>query len=252
MAKDNSKEAYYFCDESSFIDDEFMAVAGLAFPIGNTKAIMDAINKIRGDLPKTVEIKWGNTRERGVPIRQAYISKLIELVDAGLVHFHIRFSPMDEYDHDGPRKRFDTVSKSYYQLLLHRTARYYGDRYQIRVRPDDGECTSKLKSFAGIVGRDAAGRYDGVRADCIESIICLNSKAEPLLQFVDVPLGALCAHRNSRHLLANTSSAKRELAEFAFDQFRRIGLKDLGRNYDEGKRLSVWNVIPSRKRGPGS
>ena len=69
---------------------------------------------------------------------------------------------------------------------------------------------------------------------------------EPFLQLLDVTLGALTAFRNGRHLLDGTTAAKAELAKHAVTA---LGIKDIAKNFDDGRRLSIWNVIP-KKRGP--
>jgi len=190
------------------------------------------------------EIKWQNTRSRGVEVRKAYIEYFLELLAANKIHFHIRFSPMNEYDHGGERRIFDTVSKMFYQLLLHRPVRHYGKTCQINIRPDNGECTRLLPGLKEALQIDGQLKYRTI-LDCINDIVPLDSKSEPLLQFLDVPVGALTAYRNERHLMAHMGEPKRNLASFAYEHFG----KDLTANYDDGSRFSIWNVIPKR-RGP--
>jgi hypothetical protein len=59
-------------------------------------------------------------------------------------------------------------------------------------------------------------------------------------------MGALTAYRNDRHLLPETAAAKADLARHTLKAF---GIKDIKRNLDDGRRLSIWNVIP-QNRGP--
>src|SRR5262249_41300301 len=141
-------EAFYFCDESSFVNEEFMAVGGLAIPKTNLKVVTDRIKEI-GTGPKREEVKWGTTKHWNVDIRKADVDCLVDLTTTLRAHLHVRFAPFRQYDHDesGERRVFDTVSKMYYQLLLHRAIRHYGQQYRLLIRPDDGECTSELKKF---------------------------------------------------------------------------------------------------------
>ena len=67
-----------------------------------------------------------------------------------------------------------------------------------------------------------------------------------MLQLLDVLVGALTSYRNGRHLLETGGEPKRELANYAFENF---GVKNLAWNVDQGNRFSVWNAIP-KKRGP--
>lgn len=250
MTTNEPPECFYYCDESCFLTEDYMAVAGLAITKQNLPHVRKILAGLTPNMKKTHEIKWQTTRTKNLEIRMAYVDCLLDLVGKRHAHFHIRFSPMKEYQHDGPRKRFDTVSKAYYQLLLHRPARCYGKKYKLRIRPDDGDCTTKLERFAPFIGIDAHGKYQSDK-DCIADLICLNSKKEPILQLLDVSLGALTAYRNNRHLDFDTSGAKAKLANYTFDAFKKVGVTDITTNFDDGNRLSIWNVIPKKRNHGG-
>jgi hypothetical protein len=240
------EETFYFCDESSYETEEFMAVGGLALPKRNLKIVMDKIKALH-ETPKVEEVKWTTTKPWNVKIRRAYVDCLAELVTKRQVHLHVRFAPFIQYNHEesGRRKIYDTVSKMYYQLLLHRAIRHYGNRYRLLIRPDDGACTSELEKFVPHLHNDGYAKYRADR-DCIKNLICLSSENEPLLQLLDTSLGALTAYRNNRHLREGASKTKAELSEHTNKAF---GIADITRNWDDGARLSIWNVIPKR-RGP--
>jgi hypothetical protein len=82
-------------------------------------------------------------------------------------------------------------------------------------------------------------KYDR-HPECIDSIECLDSAAEPILQLLDVSLGAFAALRNDRKL----KGGKRHLADHAAEL---LGVRHLAKNYDEGVRFSIWNAVPSRR-----
>ncbi len=224
-----------------------MGVGGLAIRKERIPEIVKELADIKQKREARGEIKWENTRDWGLTIRKNYIDYMVTLTQRGYAHLHIRFAPFALYDHksSGPRRIYDTVSKMYYQLLLHRPVNYYGSTCRLFIRPDDGACTSELEKFIDALHIDGQSKYKAA-PDCIDSIICLNSTREPLLQFLDVSLGALCAYRNGRHLRPETSEAKRILAEHAYHAF---GIPDLTKNAHLGRPLSIWNVIP-RRRGP--
>jgi hypothetical protein len=238
-------ELYYFCDESSFLGEEYMAVAGIAVSRSALGTIVKDLLAINESKRARGEIKWHNTRKRGLEVRKAYIDYLMKQIAANYIHFHIRFSPMNEYDHDGERRKFDTVSKMFYQLLLHRPIRHYGKSCILRIRLDNGECTRLLPGFKDPLQNDGFLTYQ-THGDCIHNIVPLESRHQPPLHLLDVMVGALTAYRNGRHLLEHTGEPKRVLAQYAFEAF---GKRDLKTNRDEGSKLSVWNVIP-KKRNP--
>lgn len=242
----------FFCDESSQISDEWCAVAGLVMP---RRVAADATSHLKGvkaRLKRPGEVKWSKAKSFGGRIHREFIDYLFDQIDAGRMHFHIRFSPMNEYDHklSGPRKRIDTVSKSFYQLLHHRAVKLY-HMHRLHIVPDDGDCTSLLPDLIGPLNA-VARRECGQTHGCIQSISPRSSASEPMLELLDVTLGALSALRNGRHN-SLTAGVKRELAQHAF---ARTGWPLITGNCPVGSReLSRWNVVPKLKiggRGPQS
>ena len=241
---------YYFCDESSYVSDEFMAVAGLAIPdyaMDEITADLVTIKAVKGGPSET---KWSTVKNRRDSAHEAFVDYFESAVRAGRIHFHIRFAPFDQYDHSvsGPKKRVDTTSKMHFQLLLHRALRFYGQHYKLRIRPDNGDCTAALVDQIGSLHTWGHENY-GCAQDCVDSIEPRDSKKEVMLQLLDVPLGAFTALRNEREL----TGPKRVLADYVRGKFPHLRLD---RNTPIAvKRLSVWNVKPSgpqgaRGRGP--
>jgi len=250
MAKPGAKYVYYFCDESSFVSDEFMAVAGLAVPDYALAPITADLLKIKADLGGPTETKWNNAKHRRNNTHEAFVDYFREAVRKGRIHFHIRFAPFDLYDHNvsGPRKRVDTTSKMHFQLLLHRALRFYGKHYKLRIRPDNGDCTAALVDQIGSLHTWGHENY-GCAKDCIESIEPRDSRQEVMLQLLDVPLGAFTALRNERVL----TGPKRALADYVRERYRWLNLTRS--TPVRVKNFSVWNVTPSgpsgaRGRGP--
>jgi hypothetical protein len=248
MKEQRAKYVYYFCDESSFVDDEFMAVAGLAVPNYEMSAIIADLTAIKADKRGPTETKWSTVKTRRDSAHNAFADYWAEGIARKRFHFHIRFAPFDQYDHklSGPNKRSDTVSKMHFQLLLHRAVRYYGRRYKLRIRPDNGDCTKDLKAQIEKLHRWSQENHD-CAPDCVESIEPRDSRKELLLQLLDVPLGALTALRNDRNLIG----PKRELADYVKAKHPAL---DLTKSTDiRAMVFNVWNVKPSgapKGRGP--
>lgn len=49
MREPKAKVVYYFCDESSYVNDEFMSVGGLAVPDYNLARIVADLQRIKKD-----------------------------------------------------------------------------------------------------------------------------------------------------------------------------------------------------------
>jgi len=242
------REILFFCDESSQVKDEWCAVAGLAMPRQIAAAATKDLQEINTSLGRDGEVKWSKAKSFGGKVQRRYIEYLFDQIDAGRMHFHIRFTPMNEYDHNlsGDRKRLDTVSKSFYQLFLHRAVRLYG-REHIHIIADDGCCTSRLPEFHGALDADSL-RYGFHAVGSVKSITQRSSDREPMLQLLDVTLGALTAKRNGRDSI-ESMGVKKDLMELALD---RSGLVSIAHNTQWGAReFTCWNVRP-KMRGPST
>lgn len=236
----------YYCDESSQTD-EYMAVGGLAIAAGAEAEITQsvlAINRRFG--VDWSEIKWGNCKRHSGKIHKAYVDYLFELIKQKRAHFHVRFSHMPSYDHEqsGSRKKIDTVSKAYYQLIVHRPCRYYGNSCNIYVRADNGNCTSELYSQIDSMNSNVCHRYNYCIRSPVVHVECRDSKREPILQLMDVPLGALAAYRNGRHKHSAANSLKTQLSEYVFAQTGASSI--LGNTPLARREMSIWNAQPSR------
>lgn len=236
----------YFCDETGTVDDEYLAVGGVAIRAERANEIRSDLAGICQQCNVTREIKWSNTKARRDNVHRAFVDYFFSLIEARLGHFHIRFSRMSDYDHSlsGMRRKIDTISKAYFQLLLHRAGRFYSRSCDIFVYPDKGECTERLPDFRGSLNANCYTRYG---LGSFRQIEPRDSRNEAILQMLDVTLGALGAVRNGRHLAPNAAQAKRELAEYVLT---KTGLASLGGNSIRTERvLSVWNATPMWQRG---
>lgn len=224
-----------------------MAVAGIAVAREAIPIIVGQITEIREQFGKQGEVKWKNAKSRSGVVHEAYIKLLFELVNEGRLHFHVRFSRMDEYDHkrSGPRKKIDTVSKAFFQLFLHRPVAFYGSEADIFIHPDDGDCTSELVNQMGAL--NFVGRRMCNASGIVKLVQPRSSEREPMLQLLDCTLGALAAYRNGRHEKAQISDVKKKLAVMAFEM---TGWPDItGNCWKDKRKLNRWNAVPRFKKG---
>jgi hypothetical protein len=147
----------FFCDESSILGDPHMGVGAIAVRLERHTSITDQLKKIDEAFYVKSEVKWSTFKKRRMNVHEAYVDFLQSLVLTNMVHFHILFCPFYDFDHSesGPRKRVDSVSKMYYQLILHRALKYYGKYCDIYVRPDNGDCTDYLPSMVNVLNSTA-------------------------------------------------------------------------------------------------
>lgn len=221
-----------------------MAVGGLAITPKRAAEIgreMQRLREARNVAPQS-EVKWKKAKSKRT-ICEDYINLLFDLIDRNHAHLHIRFSPFQEYDHraSGDRRETDTISKAYYQLLFHRAGRLYGEKAKLLIRPDGGTCTSYLPKMIGGLNADIGMRYN-IRHQSIAEIAPRDSHQEPMLQLLDVTLGALTAARNGSHLTDEMSAIKRDLIGLVME---RAKVKSLEISHPkEHKRFNLWNTTP--------
>ncbi|MCK1284053.1 DUF3800 domain-containing protein [Bradyrhizobium sp. 44] len=236
----------YFCDESSFFDNH-MGVAGLAVNKKTLPSILDELAQINDDYNVVSEVKWQNAKSRRANTHMAYIDYLFRLIEESRAHVHVRFAPFKEYDHSlsGQKKRVATVGKMHYQLLLHRALRFYGESNSIIIHPDGGGCTAELPKLIGALNYDGKVKH-GHKNSSVQHIECKDSKYEPMLQLLDVTLGALTAYKNNRHTDPITNATKKELAEYAVS---KTNLASLERSSPmTAMKFNLWNVRPMWRR----
>jgi hypothetical protein len=240
----------YFCDESHIRTSEWMAVGALAVAPTRAMQIADDLIRIKTacGLSESSEVKWSSCKKRNDCPHTKYLDYMFQAITNNYLHLHIRLSPFNQYDHgaSGERGKTDTISKSFYQLLLHRAARYYGQKCRIYVRSDSGDCTSLLPSIKDGLNRDACAKFKlphGPFAD----IAPRDSKREPLLQLLDVSLGAVAAGRNFKHQNGLLSPRKQALVQAAF---RMGAIHDITKSHPiEERAFNIWNVTPKWERG---
>lgn len=222
-----------------------MAVGGIAINLASIEMVERKIRELNAAMNITSEIKWSNVKPRRDKGHWAYVDLLRTLVGSGHVHFHIRFQETQNWDHKraGPRRKTDTVSRAFYQLLLHRPAKFYGKQCDIYVRADAGDCTEDLHKYIGPLNIEAK-KLRECGAGCIRSIEVRDSKKTPALQLLDVTLGGLAALRNARHLRPEISDTKKALALYLHEQYDKL---DLAKNSSKAARkFCIWNAQPKK------
>jgi len=232
----------FYCDESSFTASKYAAVSGIAIQSTRVSTVNAELAKLKASRGKreASEIKWEKINKHDLPLYDDAVKYFFSLLDANIIHYHVVICDFHAYDHRILNKgsKAKSVSKTYYQLLLYRCCRLYGDRAQLHVRPDTGDCTRELPAFLNALNSDARRRFS-LREKPVLSINPTSSTLVNLMQLNDVILGAITFHRNGRHLKADASPHKSHLAENVRSGF---GVPNFAINTPwEGRRATVWN-----------
>jgi hypothetical protein len=221
-----------------------MGVAGLAMRPARAKEVIADIHTINKDYGVTSEVKWNTAKARRKDVYKAYIDLLFALISTNSAHLHIRFVPMHMYAHNisGSRNYVDTISKQFYQLFLHRAARYYGEHCKIMIRPDKGDCTSYLPKIMDGLNHESQAKFR-LLFEPFTNIEPRESQDEPILQLLDVTIGAMCAARNGTPLNGALGSYKCGLVEYAL---LNLSPRHIGESTPiKERQISLWSVKPS-------
>lgn len=149
---------------------------------------------------------------------------------------HIIIPKFEGYDHKlkAGENRDTSVNRMYFQLLLHRVARFYGRTRKIHVRLDAGNDSADICAMRNELCAAAYKRYKTL-PNCVRSIEPVCSKNVGLIQMADVIVGAISAKRNR----IEHTSPKGELADYVLKASGRTTW-DTDTGY-HARFLTVWH-----------
>lgn len=187
-----------FFGDSSSRDSDFMVVGGFAVSGNRISEIEDRVAALRDDAGIRSEFHW--SEYRGGAKRAGYEALVrygFDLVNKKKAAFHVMIVPFKGRDHRArPGDNKDTsINRMYYQLFLHRLARFYGKTRAVHVRLDAGNDCADICLMRNQLCADAYKTYE-TRPNCIRSIEPISSENSGLIQLSDVVLGGIAAKEN--------------------------------------------------------
>jgi hypothetical protein len=229
-----------FFGDASSKGSKFMVAGGLAVAGNRINEIEDAIAALRDDAGIKSEFHWADYR--GGKRREGYeglVKYAFQLINQRKAALHIIIANFDDFDHkpkDGGN-RDTSINLMYFQLLLHRIARFYGKKRALHVRLDSGNDSREICKLRHELCAKAYNTYK-TRPNCVRSMEPVCSKRVGIVQMADVLMGGIAAKRND----VKHTSPKGDLADFI--------LRSSGRhswNYDtsfNARFLTVWHYQP--------
>jgi len=214
-----------------------MVAGGFAVSGGRIQEIEDKIASLREEAGIKSEFHWSSYR--GGKRKDAYealIRYAFELVNSRKAALHVIIAKFEGYNHRARvgENKDTSINRMYYQLLLHRIARYYGDRRAIHVRLDSGNDSRDMCAMRGALCADAYCRHK-TKPNCVRSIEPVQSHKLGIVQMADVVVGAIAAKRNK----VEHSSPKGDLANFVLRASGRHSW-DVDTNF-KARFLTVWH-----------
>lgn len=214
-----------------------MVVGGLVVAPQRLSEINSTIEGIKASAGIVGEVKW--KKYKGGAKRAAYFA-LVDyaalLLREGQAHIHVLLCHFSEFDHKiaGPGNPEKSVNRMYFQLLWHRLCRFYGQSCALHFFPDAGADSAEIVSFREVICARAYKKYR-TKPNCLRSIHPQPSDKHPVIQLMDVVVGAAAAKRESRLLSAH----KQELADYVTKTLHPSGWHtDTPSN---ARRFTVWN-----------
>lgn len=221
-----------------------MIAGGFAVAGNRISEIEDQIALLREDAGITSEFHW--SAYRGGQKREAYEALIrygFDLINKRKAALHVIVARFGGYNHkekEGENK--DTsINRMYFQLFLHRVARFYGKSRAIHIRLDAGNDCRDICAMRNELCAAAYKRYQ-TRPNCVRSIEPVDSKNVGLVQLSDVILGAIAAKRNG---LKHTSP-KGELASFTLQASGRHSWDT--NTASDARFLTVWQHQTAGRR----
>ncbi|MGH6849827.1 MAG: DUF3800 domain-containing protein [Methylocella sp.] len=233
----------FIVDEAGISSDRFMVVGGLVM---HTRMLANAYATLRAYRQKhnmKAELKWQRISNQKLNEYKALVDYFFAMNNTNLMHFHSIVFDTHQWNHARYNNGDEDIglSKLYYQLMLHKFVKFYGNAGDLCVRVDHRNSRTPLEDIRLMLNATAA-RDHNINTNPVKQLASCDSKCCDLLQLNDVILGAVCSARNGRHLIEGRRAAKREITNHVLE---RSGLTTFDTSSPASvKRFTVWNMRP--------
>lgn len=214
-----------------------MVAGGIAIQASRVDEVNEAILEIKERVGIKSKFHWSEYRGGA---RQAGYEDLVRLyyslIDECKIHSHLLICDFKAFDHKrgGVGSPERSANKMYYQLLLHRLCKFYGRDCDLYAFPDRGDDSKEVISFRGAICASAYTKFKA-RPNSLKAIQPQNSERQPIIQMVDVIIGAIAAKREDRTLKPHKAS----LADYVL---HNSPVSDWSKNTSaNAKKFNVWN-----------
>jgi hypothetical protein len=211
--------AISFFGDASSKGCDYMVAGGFAIAGSRISQVENAINAIARNHSFNREFHW--SEYRGGRKQAAYedlVEYAFDLTQRRHAALHVIVAKFHGYAHKAieGENRDTSVNRMYYQLCLHRIARFYGKRRAIHIRLDEGNDSKDICRMRGAVC--AAAYYEhNARPNCIRTLEPMASDKSRIIQMADVVLGGVAAKRNG----VAHKGVKGPLADFILEKSGR-------------------------------
>ncbi|MCC0018500.1 MAG: DUF3800 domain-containing protein [Rhodobiaceae bacterium] len=209
----------FIADEAGISNDRFTVVGGLCMHRETLRRAYDTLKVYRDKHNMHAELKWSKVSRQKLGEYMTLVEYFFAMNNSNHMHFHSIVFDSHRWAHKKYNEGDGDVglSKLYYQLMLHKFVKLYGNKGTLYVRVDHRTSSTPLEDIRRMLNRTAARDHD-ITSDPVKQFVSADSKTCDLLQLNDVILGSVCAARNGRHLVEGGNPAKRKMAEFVLEK----------------------------------
>jgi hypothetical protein len=235
----------FIADEAGISNDRFTIVGGICLHRETLRRAYETMAAYRKKYGMHAELKWDKISPGKIEEYTALVAYFFAMNSTNHMHFHsICFD-----SHSWMHKKFNGgdadvgLSKLYYQLMVHKFVKIYGNSGSLYVRMDHRNSSTPLEDIRRMLNATAA-RDHGITNNPVKQLVSEDSKKCDLLQINDVILGAVCAARNGRHLIEGGNTAKKAIANLVLE---KSGLATFEKNSAPSiNRFTIWNMQPKK------
>ena len=209
------------------------------------KEVYDTIANYRARHNMNAELKWSKISNQKEEEYMALVDLFFALNNTNHIQFHSVIFDSHKWNHSKFNNGDSDIglSKLYYDLLLHKFVKRCGPNNSLYACLDQRNSSTSLHDVRRMINATAARDHDLHHAP-LAQLVSKDSKADCMLQMNDVILGAVCAVRNGRHLLANSRRSKKNIAEYVLE---KSGLTTFDVDSPRSvNRFTIWNKQPRK------
>lgn len=227
-----------YVDESSQTKHRFLVLGSVVVAAADAQALNEALAKARiPELPRS-ELKWTKVSRTKLAAYKRYVDTFFTGVsDFGVLDFHSIVVDMsrinDRLYNQGSRDI--GFNKEMYQLLM-KVGRLYRSGV-FHVYPDRRSTTQSTEDLRRILNRGRAAKGD-TRDWPFRRVHFRDSEKEPVLQVVDLFIGAIAFRLNGHDRAPDASPAKLELSNYILERAR---VADVTRDTFVMGRFTIWH-----------
>lgn len=234
---DDHRISEIYIDESSQTKNRFLLLGGII--IARSK-VDDANGRLQASrIPELPfgEMKWGKVSRAKLAAYKRFADCFFDAPEFSGSHFHSLIVDTHQLDH----QRFNAGSKEIgFNNEIYQLSRKFAILYPqqlFHLYPDYRDTNQRPEDLRNILNHGRHKERDG-REWPFRRCQFRDSSKTPLLQLVDILLGAIAYGKNEHHKKENPSQHKLELGRHIM---RRAGIKDLTIDTSRSGKFTIWH-----------